>query len=281
MPSPISVSPSSATLYSNLPTTFVVSGGNGAYFVTSSNQGVVPNVPFFGNSFVVVPNTVAADTPVTLSVGDTGTSIPVAVALVVKPITTAPLSAKPGTIAFQGIAPGTCASGIDADVIVSGGNPPYAISQPGVFNVFPLVVTTNPGRFTVRATGQCSAGAQIAVVDTAGGSATVTASNILSTAPAPTPPAQTAFAVSPTTVTLTGCKDVARILIVGGSGSYIVASGNDSVLAGVESNNTGAIRRAPALQAPATVLVAFSDGVTVRNVTVTLETAAQGLCPSP
>ena len=37
----ITISPSNATLYSDLPTTFVLSGGNGTYVVTSSNQAVI------------------------------------------------------------------------------------------------------------------------------------------------------------------------------------------------------------------------------------------------
>ncbi|MGZ5098938.1 MAG: hypothetical protein ACXWG9_16370 [Usitatibacter sp.] len=86
--SPISLLPASATLYSNLPTTFVVSGGNGNYVVTSSDQATIPAVgSFTGNSFTVVPNPVAADTPVTLTVRDTGAATAVNATLTVKPRT--------------------------------------------------------------------------------------------------------------------------------------------------------------------------------------------------
>ena len=37
----ISITPSTATLYSDLPTTFVISGGNGSYVVTSNNQAII------------------------------------------------------------------------------------------------------------------------------------------------------------------------------------------------------------------------------------------------
>jgi hypothetical protein len=85
-PGPITILPSTATLYSNLPTTFIVSGGNGAYIIASSDQAALPVVSTLsGTSFTVTPNPVAADTPVTLTVRDTGTTTPATAALIVKP----------------------------------------------------------------------------------------------------------------------------------------------------------------------------------------------------
>src|SRR5687767_10638119 len=56
---PISLSPSSATLYSSLPTEFLVTGGTGQYFITSSDQSVVPVVgQLQGNTFTLVPGPV-------------------------------------------------------------------------------------------------------------------------------------------------------------------------------------------------------------------------------
>lgn len=87
-PGPITILPATATLYSSLPTTFVVSGGNGNYIVTSSDQSAVPPIATFtGSTFIVIPNAVAADTPVTLTVRDTGTTTPITAALIVKPRT--------------------------------------------------------------------------------------------------------------------------------------------------------------------------------------------------
>ena len=40
-PDTITILPSTATLYSGLPTTFSVTGGTGAYIVTSSNQAAI------------------------------------------------------------------------------------------------------------------------------------------------------------------------------------------------------------------------------------------------
>ena len=408
VPGPLSISPASATLYSDLPTNFVISGGNGSYIITSSNQAVIPlSGAFTGGTLVVVPNAVAADTPVTLTVSDTARTAAVTAALTVKPRTVsnvvtvtpsasqsaacgtavcsggdaevsvvltqggvpltnrtvrfdvisgdvriitsapglsetlslsdttttdstgtarmrirvlseatsqtallqvtdtssgftqrtaitiapssnAPLNAQPSTITFKGTTANTCATGIQADVIVFGGRPPYQISQPGTFQVDPRVVTASGGRFTVRATGQCTAGSAIAVVDANGATVTVNAINTLSdvvpTAPTPTPD----FSVSPTSVTLGSCTETANVALAGGAGagSYFAASGNSAITATV-SGNTGSIRRttgAPtATPPPSPISVAFSDGQTTKQVTVNLAGTgappATGPCP--
>lgn len=280
---PVSVSPPSATTYSKFPITFQVSGGNGAYIVSSDNQFVTGTITVSNGSFTVVPNTVTVDTSVGLHVRDTVTPIGAIVPLMVKPIASAPLQAQPATIAFQGVAAGTCASDIGADVIVTGGSPPYAISQPAAFAISPIAVSSNPGRFTIRATGQCSSGAQIAVVDSVGAAVSVTASNALSSTPVPTPPTPPAFAVSPTAVALASCTDAARVTLIGGTGSYFATSGNDAVLASVEIGGDGIfrgiMRRNSGETTLASVQVAFSDGQRVIPVTVTLEVTARGLCP--
>ena len=396
---PVSITPDAATLYSDLPTTFVVTGGSGSYIVTSSDQSVIPIIgPFTGNTITIVPSSVSADTPITLNVRDTGGTGSATAQLTVKPRTVsntvtitpsasqsaacgaaicsggdaevrvvlsqsgiplrnrvvrfdvvsgdfriitsqpgapetldlsgttttddtgtarmrirvladagaqtgllqitdlstgftqrasisiapssnAPLNAQPSAIEFRGREPNTCASGIQADVIVFGGRPPYQISQPGSFTIVPTVVPNSGGRFTVGAIGQCSAGSQIAVVDANGASVIVTAANRLSEVPPPEPPTPTAFSVSPDAVTLNSCTDSANVVLVGGSGGYFAASGNSAVTATVNGNQ-GNIRRANAVgPVGPTVNVAFSDGQTSRQVTVTLNGAAAGTCP--
>lgn len=86
-PGPLSVIPATATIFSGTPTTFLVSGGTGAFSVVSSDQSIVPNaVGLAGSSFNVVANPVGADTPVTLTIRDSaGTQV--SVALTVKPRT--------------------------------------------------------------------------------------------------------------------------------------------------------------------------------------------------
>src|SRR5690348_9843821 len=85
---PVSISPTTATLYSELPTTFSLSGGSGSYLVTSSDQSAVPvasNIRI--NRLTVVPGDVGADTSVTLTVRDANdaTAIPATATLTVKP----------------------------------------------------------------------------------------------------------------------------------------------------------------------------------------------------
>src|SRR5829696_3277608 len=58
---PVAVLPGSATIFSEIPTTFQVAGGSGTFIIASSDQAVLPvSGTFSGSSFTVVPNTVAA-----------------------------------------------------------------------------------------------------------------------------------------------------------------------------------------------------------------------------
>ena len=126
-PGRITILPDTAILYSGLPTTFTISGGTGAYIVSSSNQSVVAaNGPIARSTLTVIPANVTVDTAVTLTVRDTGTA----------PLVTASLTVRPGTVsndiaviptATQGgnCLPAVCSGG-DAVVtatISQGGNP--------------------------------------------------------------------------------------------------------------------------------------------------------------
>ncbi len=91
-PSPIvdsptlTILPATADMDSGLPTTFVFSGGTGAYIIASSNQAVIPlGGGVTGRSVTVVPNPVTADTVVTLTLRDTGTAAPVSATVTVHP----------------------------------------------------------------------------------------------------------------------------------------------------------------------------------------------------
>jgi hypothetical protein len=390
------VTPSTATLYSELPSTFLLSGGNGTYVITSSDQAAIPlSGTFTGTQLTVIPNAVALDTPVILTVRDTGSSSPITASLTVKPRTignvvtitpsasqaascgtslcaggdaqvrvvltqnglpiagrtvnfqvvsgdvrfvvdgtssqetvansisavtdasgvalvriratagapsqtaliqvtdgssgftqrasvviaptaNAPLAVSPTVIAFQGVTAGTCATNVSADVIVTGGRPPYQASQPSGFTVTPSLVSASGGRFTIGATGVCASSVQLAIVDAAGASVTVTLSNTLSSA---TP---TVFAVSPTTVFLNSCNDVANVALVGGTGTYIGNFSGNGAISATVSGNTGRIQRANDSAAPgsSTATVSFTDGKTTQTVTVNLGGNALGACPS-
>lgn len=131
-PSPIvdsptlTILPATAVLYSGLPTTFVLSGGTGAYIVASSNQAVVPVVGgVTGRSVTVLPSPVTVDTSVTLTVRDTGNAAPVSATLTVKPGTVNnDLTVTPSATQDASCSPAIC-SGADAQVSVT-------ISQGGI-----------------------------------------------------------------------------------------------------------------------------------------------------
>ncbi|HET7729723.1 MAG TPA: hypothetical protein VFK48_06790 [Usitatibacter sp.] len=214
-----------------------------------------------------------------LQVTDVSSGFTQRASVTVAPGSNAPLNAQPNTIVFKGVAANTCASGISADVIVFGGRPPYLISQPGSFQVAPTIITSSPGRFTVTAIGQCSAGSQIAVVDGNGATVSVNASNTLSDVAPPAAPTPVAFSIAPTQVTLNSCTDTASVSLVGGSGNYYATSGSSQVYAAV-NGTTGIIRRAGTGAATTPVNVAFSDGQSNREVVVTLSgLALTGPCP--
>jgi hypothetical protein len=278
-PSILTVSPTSATATSRLPTHFVISGGTGAYVVVSGNPAVIPHPSVSDSAFLVVPKPVTADTLVGLSVRDDGTER-VSVAVTVKPLATAPLRAQPSTVAFQGLAPNTCGSGLEVDVMVSGGTPPYSVSQPAGFAVLPVLVSDNPGRVTIRALGSCSGGSQIAVTDSVGAVAIVTASNAF---PSPPTPAPRPLSVDPLLVTLRSCDDSATVSITGGAnntGAGYQARVSDSAVWASVGDIRGWIFRVPGPLTHRAHAVWFSDftnqvGI---EVGVVLEGEALGPC---
>lgn len=393
---PIVVSPASAVVYSDLPATFLITGGNGNYLVASSNQAALPIADSTtGHSFTVIPGTVGSDTPVVLTVRDTANSsagtanitvkprtisnvvtvtpsasqaascgtaicaggdaevavyltqgdVPLAgrtvrfdvvsgdlriyttndalatsgtavtdntgrasirvkaldyangqtalldvtdtasgatvrTAVAIAPAAAAALVAEPTTLAFIGPNSVSCANGISAEVLVFGGRPPYTVSQSTAFAVFPTIVTSNPGRITVTSTGQCSDGSQIVILDAAGASATVTATNKVSSVTTST------FDVAPDNVTLTACNQSATVALAGGTGTYFTATGSnllDTRLAYAPSGAgvVGYITRMSGTNATGitSVSAAFSDGQTTKSVTVKLSGAAAALCP--
>jgi hypothetical protein len=89
-PQTITVQPSALVIYPGVPATLLITGGTGSYVVASNNQSTVPIVSAgVGHQLTVIANPVNAETVVTLSIRDTGTTTPV----------TATLTVRPGTIA--------------------------------------------------------------------------------------------------------------------------------------------------------------------------------------
>ena len=152
-PQRITILPGSGTvLYSGQPTTFTLSGGTGQYIVSSSNPSVLPvdSASRNATSITVVANPVPADTPVTLTVRDTGTA----------PQVTADVTVKPGTINNDIlITPSsTQSSGCPAGTLCSGGDALVSVtlSQAGVALIGRLVrfdAVSGDFRFITSPTG--------------------------------------------------------------------------------------------------------------------------------
>jgi hypothetical protein len=91
---PLSITPATATAYSGNPFTFVVTGGTQPYTIVSSDQAALPVVgTLTGNTLVVVPGNVGADTAVTLSVRDAA-GLTTSAAVTVRPALLLPSSIK-------------------------------------------------------------------------------------------------------------------------------------------------------------------------------------------
>jgi hypothetical protein len=70
-PTPLTITPSTATVYSGVPSTFLISGGRQPYTILTSDQTALPVVGTLqGNTLVVVPGAVGNDTTVTMTVRD-------------------------------------------------------------------------------------------------------------------------------------------------------------------------------------------------------------------
>jgi hypothetical protein len=223
---------------------------------------------------------VLADAPAQtalLQISDLGSGAYQRTSFTVAPSSNSPLNAQPRTLSFIGPDNSKCANGIVADVIVFGGRPPYSISQPGTFNVDPLTVTSIGGRFSVTAIGQCASGSIISIVDSIGGTVSVTASNALQTSNSFS---ASPLVVAPTTVSLDSCSTVASVVVAGGlGGPYFATSGNSGVSVSVVSGVVSIQRKAGTGPiAPTSVPVAISDGKSVLPVTVNLVGAGAGAC---
>jgi hypothetical protein len=125
-PTRITLLPATVTAFSGLPTVFTVSGGTGAYIVSSSNQAIVPiSGSINGSTFTVVPNPVVANTTVTLTVRDTGTT----------PAASATITVQPGTVNNNvTITPTSTQAAACSPAICSGGDAlvSVTISQGGI-----------------------------------------------------------------------------------------------------------------------------------------------------
>jgi len=93
---PLAVLPATSIAYSGVPATINISGGTPPFNVASSDQVVLP-IPFevSGNAITFIPNNVASDTPVTLTVRDVGGTTAVATVTVKPALLVNSLTLKP------------------------------------------------------------------------------------------------------------------------------------------------------------------------------------------
>jgi hypothetical protein len=257
-PDQIRILPSTATLYSGLPTQFVITGGTNQYIVTSSNQAAVQvSGAISGNTLVIVPNNVTTDTQVTLTVRDTGATPTVTATLTVKPnpvnndVTITPTGTQAAACS-----PAVCAGG-DAlvEATISQGGIPLAartvrmsvvsgdfrfiVSPPGQGEVLGTsidVVSDEVGKVSARLRALNDAPNQTALVEVQdlGTLAFRRASFLI----AQNSGAGNAFLVTPTAITFSGpftgqCADnvSAVVYVFGGSPPYTIANtGGDAFI---------------------------------------------------
>ncbi len=193
---PLSITPATATAYSGNPFTFLVAGGTQPYTILSSDQSALPVVgTLTGNTLVVVPGNVGADTTVTLSVRDAKGQTASA-AVTVRPALLLPASititgnpncggsgatlcsGQDGTATVQEIGPaGAPLAGREVRFDVLQGDFSISSTVPGQPLVQTLTVTTDQnGNAAVRLVVPTTAATQFATIratDVTGGSSVV------------------------------------------------------------------------------------------------------------
>ena len=257
-PSRITILPAIATAFSGLPTTFVISGGTGSYIVSSSNQAIVPvSGSLSGNTLTIVPNAVLADTPVTLTVRDTGATPTAAASVTVRPGTVSnDITITPSSTQGAGCAPAIC-SGADAEVAatISQGGVPFSArgvrfevvsgdfrfitSAPGApetLGTSVAVVTDETGkaRARIRVTADAPNQTALLQVTDVGGGAFQRASFVIAQATGTSP----GFFVSPSSAIFQGSRDDqcagggvnATFFVFGGAPPYTVSNSSSAFL---------------------------------------------------
>lgn len=300
VPTALAILPTTATLYPGVPTTFQISGGNGSYIATSSDQRVIAVSGAVPASLTVVPADVVADTPVTLTVRDTANSTPATATLTVKATLIAnTIDVIPETDAC---APALCA-GADAVVTATVTANGTALANRAVrFEVasgdFQFYSGSGLDQTTTVATDSAGVATARLRAGSSGQSAIVRAVDIASgasrTASFPIAQADSTLVVIPDTVTFTGTSPSqcagssqrATVFIFGGRPPYNVVTGGSPF---VVSPQTVAASGGSFLVIPTgvctvgaiTVLDSVGKGATVHATNATGTTTSTPLQASP
>jgi hypothetical protein len=181
------------------------------------------------------------------------------------------LAAIPNEITFTGALSTECGTGVAEFLVFDGAAPYTATSSSPDVQVRRIGGSGDqPGRFEVRANnpGVCLDGVSVIVTD-ANGSRVVVEINTERGTITPTPPPD--LAVAPSSITL-ACGTSGSVTVVGGSGSYRVASSHPRVTA-VAGTNTVTITRPTgdgAVAFPTTGTISITDGTDIVTVNATV-----------
>ncbi len=124
VPGPLSILPSAATVYSNMPATLTISGGVPPYFVVSSNTAILPvGASVTNGTIVLLPANVVADTAVLITVQDSASNK-----------TTATVTVKPAPI-FNTLTVTPASAACGANTICSGQTATAKVTVTGIGGV--------------------------------------------------------------------------------------------------------------------------------------------------
>ena len=164
---PLAVSPSTADLTPNVPTTFTITGGKSGYTAFSSNNAVLPiTATVTGSTFTVVANSVNSDTAVDITVRDSANTsvtakatVRAGTALAISPETVNLFADLPTTFTVSGGRPGYTAFSSNTAVL-----PITATVTGSTFSVVPNAVTADTAvDITVRDAANTSVTAKATV----------------------------------------------------------------------------------------------------------------------
>ena len=131
-----------------------------------------------------------------------------------------------GVTTFTGPDTQTCSNGASATFYIFGGTPPYTVATnfPGAISISGAPVQRSGGGFTITTNGICFTGLTFAITDATGRTLLTppTATNVVGTAAAPSPPID----LKPPSLGPLSCApgaQLGQILATGGTGQFTVA----------------------------------------------------------
>jgi hypothetical protein len=258
---PLAVSPPSADLFPDVPTTFTITGGKPGYSAFSSNNVVLPvTATLPGTTFTVIPGPVTAETAVDITVKDAANASASAKATVKPSTLINQITFTPSAPTATGCGAALC-SGNDAQVVVKAAlngvvlrsrqirfdafQGDFKIALPGAINSVSsiTVLTDEQGEATVRLVANAGVPTQVATLqisDVTSGQnrkysfniiQQISGVGVLSTLPSESVVIKGAPGVSGTADGTGKCPTAAQVdyLIFGGTAPYSVTSSRPDI----------------------------------------------------